>query len=143
LARRAALSASVPPSARGFALGVTATALPFVAAMQWLDAASSGIACDDVADLFGGSLALGAGMTIAFGCAVAIACHAFVGFLCRRHRSIVLAIEAFVRLTRSAEPCAQHIALDHQDRSRAATSLVRRTRGERAPPLRRLRTLHH
>jgi hypothetical protein len=90
-ALRRALSASLPRSAAAFALIVAGAALPLLAGMAWLDDACAGIRVDDVADLFGGSIPLGAGITVALAFAAAACAHRFVAVLSRYHRAIVRA----------------------------------------------------
>jgi hypothetical protein len=136
-ALRCALRAAVPASAARFAVSVAAIALPLLLAMAWLDDVCAGIGVDDFADLFGGSVPLGGGITIAFAVAAAGGLHRFVAFLSRNHRSIVRAVEAFVRVARNAA-CAQQFAIAgaRQDRPRVPAALARCSGGNRAPPRR-------
>jgi hypothetical protein len=133
---RAALSAAVPASGAAFACVVVAIALPLLLAMAWLDVHSAGIATDDIADLFGGSLPLGASVTLAFGCASAFALHRLLAAATRHRRSIVRAFEAFVR-ARCGRSRESGVALSaaRDDRPRVALALARCTSGNRAPPV--------
>jgi hypothetical protein len=134
-ALRSAFSAAVPVSAAKFGFVVTGAALPLLAGMAWLDAVFGGIAVDDIGDLFGGSIPLGAGTTIAFAFAIAIGVHGLVRFLSRFHRSIVRAVEAFARIARGAvrEPQLAGSVM-RPDRPRVLPALARCSSGNRAPP---------
>lgn len=134
-ALRAALGAAVPPSAATFAVTVALAALPLLVGMAWLDDLCAGIEVDDVADLFGGSLPLGAGMTIAFALAAALGVHRLVAFLSRYQHSIVRAVEAFVRIARGST-CAPQLTTTgtRPDRPRVSAALERCTGADRAPP---------
>jgi hypothetical protein len=134
-ALRAALKAALPMGPFALCATVTLAALPLLLGMAWLDASCSGIAVDDVADLLGGSIPLGCGLTVAFALVSALGAHRLVAFLSRFHRSIVRAVEAFVRLTRSvARDARLLVASNTQDRPRVPAALVRCTRANRAPP---------
>lgn len=142
-ALRAALCSALPSSATTFALAVTAAALPLLAAMAWLDDAAAGIGIDDAADLFGGSIPLGAGLTVAFALAIAAALHRFVAFLSHNHRSIVRVVAAFVRVFIASTRSARRTFLRaQQNRPRVAAALARCTSGNRAPPQRVLQPTH-
>jgi hypothetical protein len=136
-ALRRALRAAVPSSFVSFSALVTAASLPMLAGMAWLDAVCAGIPVDDVGDLFGGCIPLGSGITVALAIVVATAVHRLVALLCRFHRSIVRAVEAFVRLPRSAARAASCLTLSvMEDRPRVPASLARCTGADRAPPCR-------
>jgi hypothetical protein len=135
-ALRAVLRAAVPSSVATFALTVTVIALPLLAGMAWLDDFVAGIGVDDVADLYGGSIVLGAGITIGFTLAIAAALHRVVGFLSRYHRTIVRAVEAFVRTVRARTGSAHRsVSRTRENRPRVLPALARCTSGNRAPPL--------
>ncbi len=133
-ALRRAVQAAVPASPAAFALTVAAAALPLLLGMAWLDACCAGIGVDDVADLLGGSMPLGAGILFAFAFAVALGLHRFVALLVRFRRSIFRAVEAFVRGARIATCTPLHVATDTQDRPRVPAALSRCTGANRAPP---------
>jgi hypothetical protein len=133
-ALRAALRAAVPSSGIAFAAIVTAAALPMLLGMAWLDAVCAGIGVDGVADLLGGSIALGAGIAIAFALALALGLHRLVAVLSRFHRSIVRAVEALVRAARAARCAPFPTAAVRQDRPRVPAALARCTGCDRAPP---------
>ncbi len=135
-ALRRALRAAVPASSIRFSGIVTAASLPMLAGMAWLDAVCAGIPVDDAGDLFGGCIPLGTGITVVLAIVVAAAVHRLVALLCRFHRSIVRAVEAFVRLPRGAVRAASCLTLSlMEDRPRVHASLVRCTGADRAPPL--------
>jgi len=132
---RAALRGAVPSGPLAFAGIVFAAAVPLVLAMAWVDAAASGIGIDDFADLFGGSLPLGLGCTLLFAVAVALGVHRLVRLLSRFHRSIVRAVEAFVRPARAVSSALRIlVASNTQDRPRVPAALARCTGANRAPP---------
>ena len=134
-ALRSALRAAMPLGPAGFAALVAAIALPLVLAMACLDASFSGIAIDDAADLLGGSIPLGAGLTVAFGMAAGLGVHRLLTLLCRFHRSIVRAVGAFVRPARAASRALRIlVASNTQDRPRVLAALARCTGANRAPP---------
>ena len=134
-ALRAALGSALPIGPLAFVLGVTAAALPLLLGMAWLDASFAGIGVDDVGDLLGGSIPLGAGLTIAFAVAAALGTRKLIAFLSRFHRSIVRVVEAFVRLARLVVRASRIlVASNTQDRPRVPAALVRCTRANRAPP---------
>jgi hypothetical protein len=133
-ALRTALHAAIPASRVAFALAVTALALFLVLCMARLDTFCAGIAVDDVADLLGGSIPLGAGIVIAFASAVAVGLHRLAAFLSRHRDAIVRAVETFVRTTRTTAWAPLLLALDKQDRPRVPAALARCTSANRAPP---------
>jgi hypothetical protein len=139
---RAALRMAAPSSALAFGIAVTAIALPLLAAMAWLDDTAAGIGPDDVADLFGGSIPLGASITAGFALAIAAGLHRFVVFLTGKHRSIVRALEAFVRIFRARTGAAlRSVSRLQQNRPRVSAALARCTSGNRAPPARLIQPL--
>jgi hypothetical protein len=133
-ALRTALRAAVPASPAKFALAVTAAALPLLLGMAWLDDACAGIDVDGVASLFGGSVPIGAGITIAFALGAAIGVHRLVALLCRLERSIVRAVEAFVRVALDASGAPLLALSSVADRPRVPSALARCTGANRAPP---------
>ena len=132
---RAALLAAVPTSPATFAVVVAMAALPLVLGMAWLDTHSAGIDVDGIADLFGGSIPLGAGITIACALLVAAGLHRLLAVLARFHHSIIRAVEAFVRAARGAmEPAQRGVLSEQEDRPRVPIALTRCTGADRAPP---------
>jgi hypothetical protein len=139
-ALRAALYATLPESPVTFVLMVVAAVVPLLPAMGWVDALTAGARVDDVADLVGGSIPLGAGIAGAFALAAGTAAYRVVAFLGRHHRAIVRAVEAFVRLA----GCAARAALtltDRPNRPRALAAPARRAGRNRAPPIPSRQTL--
>lgn len=134
-ALRSTLRAALPLGPAAFAGLVAALTLPLVLGMAWLDASCSGIALDDAGDLLGGSIPLGAGLTVAFGIAAGLGVHRLLTLLCRFHRSIVRAVEAFVRPARAVSSALRIlVASNTQDRPRVLAALARCTGANRAPP---------
>ncbi len=137
-ALRAALRASVPASGVTFVLLVAAAALPFVIAMGGLDAYVAGARIDGLADLLGGSLPLGASLTLALAAAIGIGAHRLVALLSRHHGSIVRVVGALVRATGTASRaiCPPQSTIERtQDRARVPAALVRSMGANRAPPV--------
>jgi hypothetical protein len=133
-ALRATLRAALPASRVRFALTVVAAAFPLLLGMAWLDASVAGAAVDGFAALLGGSVPLGAGLTVAFALGFAATAYRGVAVLCRHHGSIVRAMEAFVRLARGTARAPFFVASNTQDRPRVLAALARCTGANRAPP---------
>ncbi len=134
-ALRAELRAAVPDSPVVFAAMVTALALPMLLGMAWLDAATTGIAVDDVADLLGGSLPLGLFIACVSAFVAAPIVHRLVRLLSRYHQAIVRVVGACLRpaATCSGPAVAVAVARAHGV-PRVPAALARRIRGDRAPP---------
>jgi hypothetical protein len=133
-ALQAALRAALPASPAVFVATVAAAALPLLAAMAWLDAASAGTGIDDVADLLGGSIPMGAGFALGFALAAACGAYGLMALLARHHRAIVRAAEAFVRRAEPAAGAAPTVAPDRARRRYDLAVLARSPGGNRAPP---------
>jgi hypothetical protein len=133
-ALRSALSAALPASPRAFVLTVVAVALPLLPAMAWLDALAAGAGVDDAADLFGGSIPLGAGIALACALASAAGARRLVAFLGCHHRAIVRVVEAFVRVANGGTRAVLGHGRERPNRSRVPAALARCTSGNRAPP---------
>jgi hypothetical protein len=140
-ALRAALKLAVPRSALAFGFTVTTAALPVLLGMAWLDDLCAGVTADDLTDLFGGSIPLGAGIAIAFALAVAAGVHRIVALLHRFHRSITRVVGAFVRIVRAAANEPLLATLDAKERPRVPTALRRASGANRAPPIPNVRVL--
>ncbi len=102
-----ALRALSPRGARTFLAIVSVLTFVCVVAMQGLDCAAAGVDVDGIADLFGGSLLLGAACTL--GSAFAAAACTWCAFerLVRIRRSIVAVAIAFVRRGRGTAPVSR------------------------------------
>jgi hypothetical protein len=140
-ALQTAVHAALPPSPAVFGLTVAAAVLPLLAAMAWLDALAAGAGIDDVADLFGGSIPLGAGVALAFAFATARGLHSCIALLARHHRAIVRAAEAFVRPASAATGAPLAVTPERGQRRHVAAVLARSAGGNRAPPRPALQTL--
>ena len=137
-ALKLALRASIPKSISSFAVVVTGVTVPLLLGMAWLDSVCAGVPVDDLADLFGGSLALGIGITVAFALVAAVGVHHLVALATRYHRSIVRAIGIVVHAmeaARGASVCLS-LARHDEDRPRVPAALARCTGADRAPPFR-------
>jgi hypothetical protein len=134
-ALRAVLRTALPLGSLRFAAVVAFAALPMLLAMARLDASCAGSVVQNLDDLLGGSIPLGCGMTLAFAAASAFGTYRLVAILSRFHRSIVRAVEAFVRLARLVARAARIlVASTAPDRPRVPAALARCTRANRAPP---------
>lgn len=113
------------------ALTMTGATLCFVPAMELFDALQSHSDLDDLSDLFGGSLLLGVGVTIACAVAATLALMLLATWICR-HQDQILATFAF---TRSREVRALFLAPIRNDEF-VSTCGVRLTRKcpKRGPP---------
>lgn len=134
-ALQAALRAALPASQAVFVSAIALAVLPLLAAMAWLDAFAAGTGVDDVADLFGGSIPLGAGVALAFAFAIARGVYALIALLARHHRALVRAAETFVRRAGTATSAPLAVTLERAQRRRVSAVLVRAAGGNRAPPL--------
>lgn len=135
--RRSALGAvrDALGSRLGFAIFAAAAAVAALVAMETLDAALAG-QVDDVADLFGGSIALGAGSAVAIGLAVGSLLHFWLDVLARYEIPIATFIAAvFKPASASAAPSSAHhrpqatpvsrgVALSRQHRKRGPPDLI-------------------
>ncbi len=135
-ALRAVLRAALPRNPGAFVALVVVVTAPLVLAMARLDALIAGQAVVDPADLFGGSVALGAGISLAFAIIVALGALRVFRLLLCFHRSLVRAVEAFVRLAPQGESAVHRVASGAEIRPRVPAALVRATGANRAPPIR-------
>lgn len=118
---------------------VAVAALGLLVFMEAADALAQGADVDGLADLLGGSLALGLGVTAAFGTAAGWAARVLVLWIAASHGALAGALGAFlmalVRRTRESgtfAPCHGRV------RRGAATWIVALRAGKRGPPERAL-----
>jgi hypothetical protein len=130
---RSLLHDAVPPSCGRFVAAVAALSVPAVLAMAGLDAAFDGTAIDDVADLLGGSVALG--LTCTLGSALAIATLAWTAIraLARLDRVVLRLVAALAERARNPKS-ATAIVRRVRPAMRSAASICARSFGLRAPP---------
>jgi hypothetical protein len=118
-----------------FAVLATGLAVITLVGMEWMDCAAAHAPIDGIEDLFGGSFALGIGLTVASG--------AISGWLVHRLVGLIAAIEPqittlLIRLVRAAcAPLVPVLAALHAPASRTIVrSLLLASRGsKRGPPL--------
>jgi hypothetical protein len=118
-----------------FAALATAFAIVTLVSMEWMDCSAAHAGIDGIEDLFGGSLALGLGLTVAAG--------ALCGWLVHRIVALIATIEPqittlLIRLVRAAcSPLVPVLAALHAPASRTIVrSLLLASRGsKRGPPL--------
>jgi hypothetical protein len=92
-------------NSRGFVLAVVALSIPVLAAMECLDVISSGGAVDDVADLFGGSIGLGLGMTAVVAATVAITVRRLARLVLDSRDALALVISQLFTLLSRVMTC--------------------------------------
>jgi hypothetical protein len=139
LGRKASPRASLQRICRGskgaFVARVVPLTIVVLAAMGLGDASLDGSRVDDLADLFGGSIALSLGVTIAAAIGAAIGAWALLRCIAASHRMIVCAIVALISLVVRARPGP---ALSRADGSgfthRNSNALLARRFGKRGPP---------
>lgn len=119
----------------GFAIFAAVAAVAALVAMESMDAALAG-QVDDVADLFGGSIALGAGSAVAIGIAIGSVLHFCLALLAKYEAPIATFIAAAFALASApaapsaahsrsqATPAARAVALSRHHRKRGPPDLV-------------------
>lgn len=123
LSPRYALAAMVPAAI---------LALAIVPSMEWLDALQHGGDVDSVADLFGGSLALGIATTLGSVVACGLAILAFLRWI-GRHRDRIVTF--FTRAGRMLRPLdASSIRLRARTQTPSYALVLARRRSKRGPP---------
>jgi flagellar biosynthesis protein FliQ len=127
-------AAFAPARIRTFVPAVLALALPLVVLMEWTDAMLAGHPVDDLGDLFGGSIVLGAGTTTIVSIALALVCAVVLRWFARATVAFARAIAGqFQRRLRSVPPalatCTQAVP------SAFAEPLANRSAAKRGPPL--------
>ncbi|HTU81153.1 MAG TPA: hypothetical protein VMF61_03435 [Candidatus Acidoferrales bacterium] len=116
-----------------FVASAAAGATAIVPLMELTDARCAGIRLDDVGDAFGGSLLLGAGVTVACAIAVACICFSLARWIVSRRDRIVTLVVSLVARTVAVVPSAQHVARYFTSpRRRRATCALRLSK--RGPP---------
>lgn len=129
---RAGVRALCPRSGFRFAIAVVAFTFPLLAGMEALDTVLAGGDVDDLGDLFGGSLALGGGLTVFCGVAWAglarWAIERLAAGICRA----VVAVVAFLR--RTAARATFSAARRPRRRARRVDRYAARRLAGRAPP---------
>ncbi len=139
-ALRAALRSSISASRVAFASIVAGLAMPLLLGMAWLDSLVAGIPVDDVTDLFGGSLALGIGMTVLASLVASLAIRSLVALVARFQRAIVRAAHALVH--DAVTPVASDgcvLVRRTDDRELAFAFFTRCPGADRAPPVASIR----
>ncbi len=109
-----------------------AGSLALVPAMELLDGRLDGVAVSNVADSFGGSIALGLATTLVCAALVALAILIFARWLIAHRDSIVTIIETLLAaVDKAAQPCAYERSGRHSSirRRRAPTALRLAKRG--------------
>jgi protein-S-isoprenylcysteine O-methyltransferase Ste14 len=130
---RAALRAFRAPNALGFALSVVALTFPLLAGMEALDTVLAGGDLDDLGDLFGGSLALGGGLTVVCGLACAWLARWAIERLAGICRAVVAVVAFLCRaVSRPAVPAARRV---RRRARRVVRDAARRLAGRAPPPL--------
>ncbi len=132
-ALRDVLAASLPVRPLAFvALTILAT-LPLLAAMGALDDGLAARAPSSLEGLFGGSLALGAGVAALCALTIGAVLSLFARALAGAHDSLVRAIVAFVRALR-ARDAMRFAGRRRRSVTRAVAALLSRRAAGRAPP---------
>ena len=130
----AVLRRATPRSAVSHWAGITLSSLALVAAMEACDAVVAGRRCDDIVELFGGSLVLAAVVAAAVGAMVSVAQRALLRRLTMLHRVIVAIVVALVALARAAFAASSFVR-SFARRTYAPAAVLGRCAGGRAPPL--------
>jgi hypothetical protein len=117
-----------------FVGSVVALSGPFVLAMEAADAAIAGRTVDDLRDLCGGSIALGATTTAAVALGVALAALAAIGFFCRSRTRWARALALLV-LARRCGGSRFTCPAGRRRRPRLVRSLIIRNAAKRGPPM--------
>ncbi|HTA39936.1 MAG TPA: hypothetical protein VK760_12715 [Candidatus Acidoferrales bacterium] len=122
-----------------FALVSTAFAVLTLAGMEWMDCSAARTPVDGIEDLFGGSLVLGLGLTLALGCIGGWLVHRFVRLIAGFEPHIAALLFRLVRA--ACSPLVPVLAAQHAPASRTIVrSLLLARRGsKRGPPLPTLR----
>jgi hypothetical protein len=130
---RAILHDSVPASCGRFVAAVAALSVPALLAMAGLDAALDGTPIDDVADLLGGSAALG--LTCTLGSALAIATLAWTAIraLARLDRVVLRLVAALAERARHPQAATATVRRV-RPATRSYAGIFARSFGLRAPP---------
>jgi hypothetical protein len=133
LGRRAACRAFQIASPPRFCAAIIAIAMAFVLTMETLDAAVAGHPVTDVDDLFGGSIALGIGTTIAVTLAVALAAVAALRFFCTTSTLLMRVVSGFFQ-PRGRGSIQALSALARRRTPIFVRLVVRRHAAKRGPP---------
>lgn len=119
-----------------FVLLVACATLAATAAMEYADVAAAGSTSADIAALFGGSLALGCGISIAVALAVAFGLRRLLLFVASSEATIARLLASWLRCARTAAPGSRaHDVLRRPAGSSFAGPAAARRTGKRAPPL--------
>jgi hypothetical protein len=121
-----------PRNPWGYFAIVAGASLVLVAAMEWCDAAAAGRPCDDIIDLFGGSLLLASTCATAIAGLLTLAVTAGLRRLTKLHRAIVAIVVAFIRIAYTLGSL-EFLCRDGRRIPGAARLTVTST-GGRAPP---------
>jgi hypothetical protein len=130
---RALLYDSVPTSCGRFVAAVAALSVPALLAMAGLDAAIDGTAIDDVADLLGGSVALGLSCTLGTAVVVATLAWTAIRTLARFDRAVLRLIAALAERARHPQSTTATVRRA-RPATRSTASIRARSFGLRAPP---------
>jgi hypothetical protein len=119
-----------------FVLQTIALAFVTLAGMELLDCAAAGTPVDDLADLFGGSLALGLTATFASGALAGWLLHALVRALARREPELADLVYRIVFATPQAAAEFRGVTRERDARTAIERALMLSRRGtKRGPPL--------
>lgn len=136
-ALRGAVLALVGRRAWAFAFFVAAATLVATALMEYADTVAAGSATTDVDALFGGSIPLGCGISIAVAIAVASGLRRLLALVASSDATIARLLESWLRGRAQAAPGSRalDVAFAGSPSPFAGSSAARRS-GKRAPPLR-------
>jgi len=118
-----------------FVLQTAGLAILTLAGMELLDCVTTATPVDDVADLFGGSLALGLSATIASGAAIGWIVHRLVRLIADHEPAIAVLVFRLVRATPGVSVEATAIIRAHAPRAIVRSLLLARRGSKRGPPL--------
>jgi len=133
LGRRGAVAAIRIGSPIVFVGAVIGMSVPLLLAMETIDALAARRDVDDLGDLFGGSIALGLGTTLAVAALVAVTAYAVLRFFLRTRAAVARAIGG---LFQTRERASQHpfTGLARQGRLVVARPAPTRHAAKRGPP---------
>lgn len=115
-----------------YVMVLTVVSLSLVAGMEWCDAAAAGRPCDDIVELFGGSLLLAVTCATSVATLLTLALRAVLRRLTKLHRAIVAMVVAFIRekhALRSFDFVCRNLR-----RGSGNAALLGSSAGGRAPP---------
>jgi hypothetical protein len=119
-----------------FVFAVVGLSIPMLATMECFDITASGGGVDGVADLLGGSIALGLGLTTVIAAAIALIVRRIARFALDSREALARIIgQFFTLLTRAVAPCDASRSECGVGLQIGQRSILSRRSGKRGPPL--------